>query len=141
MGLVAGRVLVAGEGDGPFLRLDQAISFWGGVDPISGTIADPRHANFGASISGTVLAIPSTVGSSSSSAIMLELLREGTAPAAILLGKADAILSLGAIVGQELGYAGIPILEVPIAELAGFEQGVMLRVTSEGIVARLGRQP
>ena len=57
MGVVAGRVLVAGEGRGPLLRLDQAISFWGGVDPVSGTIADPRHANYGASISGAVLAI------------------------------------------------------------------------------------
>lgn len=136
MGLVAGRVLVAGEGEGPLLRLDQPISFWGGVDPVSGTIADPRHANFGASIEGTVLAVPSAVGSSSSSAIMLELLREGTAPAAILLGTADAILPLGVIVGEELGYAGIPILEMPVGELASFPQGVLLHVSPEGIVTR-----
>ena len=133
MGLVAGRVLVAGEGGGPLLRLDEPISFWGGVDPVSGTVADPRHANFGTSIAGTVLAVPSAVGSSSSSAIMLELLREGTAPAAILLGHADAILSLGVIVGEELGYAGIPILEMPVGELASFPQGVQLRVSPEGI--------
>ena len=138
MGVVAGRVLVAGEGRGPLLRLDQAISFWGGVDPVSGTIADPRHANYGASISGAVLAIASAVGSSSSSAIMLELLREGTAPAAILLGKADAILPLGAIVAQELGYAAIPILEVPVAELASFEQGEPLHVAPDGVVTRAG---
>jgi predicted aconitase with swiveling domain len=118
------------------LRLDQPISFWGGVDPVSGTISDPRHANYGASISGTVLAIASTVGSSSSSAIMLELLREGTAPAAILLGKVDAILSLGVIVGQELGYAGIPILEVPVDDFASFEQGVRLYVAADGAVTQ-----
>ncbi len=134
--MVAGRVLVAGEGWGPLLRLDQPISFWGGVDPVSGTISDPRHVNYGASISGTVLAIASTVGSSSSSAIMLELLREGTAPAAILLGEADAILSLGAIVAQELGYAGIPILEVPVDDLASFEQGVRLHVGADGVVTQ-----
>ena len=138
MDVVAGRVLAAGEGEGPLLRLEQPISLWGGVDPVSGTIADPRHANFGASISGTVLAISSVVGSSSSSAIMLELLRGHTAPAAILLGQADAILSLGVIVGQELGYAGIPILEVPVAELASFEQGSVLHVTREGIVTQAG---
>ena len=101
---------------------------------MSGTIADPRHANFGASITGAVLAISSVVGSSSSSAIMLELLRERAAPAAILLGQADAILSLGVIVGQELGYEGIPILEVPVADLASFEQGALLHVTREGVV-------
>ena len=134
--MVAGRILVTGEGGGPFLRLDQPISFWGGVDPVSGTISDPRHANYGTSISGTVLAIASTVGSSSSSAIMLELLREGTAPAAILLGKADAILSLGVIVGQELGYAGIPILEVPVDDFASFEQGMRLHVAADGAVTQ-----
>ena len=136
--MLTGRVLVAGEGQGPFMRLDQAISFWGGVDPVSGTISDPRHANHGESISGTVLAISSTVGSSSSSAIMLELLREGTAPAAILLGEADAILSLGVIVAQELGYAGIPILEVPVAQMMGFQQGVPVSVGPEGTVTQKG---
>jgi predicted aconitase with swiveling domain len=120
------------------MRLDQAISFWGGVDPVSGTISDPRHTNHGESISGTVLAISSTVGSSSSSAIMLELLREGTAPAAILLGEADAILSLGVIVAQELGYAGIPILEVPVAQMMGFQQGVPVSVGPEGTVTQAG---
>ena len=136
--MLTGRVLVAGEGQGPFMRLDQAISFWGGVDPVSGTISDPRHTNHGESISGTVLAISSTVGSSSSSAIMLELLREGTAPAAILLGEADAILSLGVIVAQELGYAGIPILEVPVAQMMGFQQGVPVSVGPEGTVTQAG---
>ena len=32
---------------------------------------------------------------------MLELLREGTAPAAIVMGRADAILALGAIVARD----------------------------------------
>ena len=67
---------------------------------------------------------------------MLELLREGTAPAAILLGKADAILSLGVIVGLELGYAGIPILEVPVDDFASFEQGMRLHVAADGAVTQ-----
>ena len=100
---VRGRPLIPGEGRGPLLRLTHPISFWGGVDPTSGQIVDPRHPEFGSSITGTVLAIPAAVGSSSSSAIMLELLREGTAPAAILMGKADAILALGGVVGGEVG--------------------------------------
>jgi len=134
--VVAGRVLVAGEGGGPLLRLDHAISFWGGVDPVTGTICDPRHPDFGASITGTVLAIPATVGSSSSSAIMLELLREGTAPAAILLARADAILALGVIVGRELGYNGIPIVEVPVEQLACLEQGAPALVSATGVVTQ-----
>ena len=95
--MVTGRVLVPGEAVGPLLRLRAPISFWGGVDPRTGRVADPRHPDHGRSLAGTVLVVPSAVGSSSSSAIMLELMRNGVAPAAVLMGKADAILALGEI--------------------------------------------
>ena len=122
-----GRVLVAGTGVGPLLRLRAPISFWGGVDPVAGTVADPRHPDHGRSLAGTVLWIPATVGSSSSSAIMLELLREGTAPAAVLLGRADAILALGAVVARELGYPRSPsVLESPLDGLEGLGEGAPL---------------
>ena len=134
MDVVKARVLVAGRGEGPLLRLTHPISFWGGVDPVAGTIVDPRHPQFGASLAGTVLAIPGAVGSSSSSAIMLELLREGTAPSAILMAKADAILALGAVVGREIGYKPIPIGEVSMAELDGVADGVRLEVCEDGEV-------
>ena len=132
--MVAGRPLISGKARGRLLRLDHPISFWGGVDPVSGTIVDPRHPNHGESIAGTVLAIPAAVGSSSSSAIMLELVREGTAPAAILLGKADAILSLGVVVGRELGYATLPIVEVSVADQEGLPAGEIVSVSEDGSV-------
>jgi predicted aconitase with swiveling domain len=65
---------------------------------------------------------------------MLELLREKTAPAAILLGRADAILALGAVVGQELGYDPIPILEVPMEVLGEFPDGGIVDVGRDGSV-------
>jgi len=137
-----GRPLIAGEARGPLLRLTHPISFWGGVDPVRGQIVDPRHPEFEASITGTVLAIPAAVGSSSSSAIMLELLREETAPAAILMGKADAILALGGVVvlalggvvGQELGYAPIPIIEVAPSDLERLPDGASVTVHKDGRV-------
>jgi predicted aconitase with swiveling domain len=134
MVMVTGRPLIPGNASGPLLRLDQPISFWGGVDPKSGAIMDPRHPNHGDSISGTVLAIPAAVGSSSSSAIMLELLREGTAPAAILIGKADAILSLGVIVGRELGYPEISVIELPREAQQRWAQHTVLQVLEDGTV-------
>ena len=80
-----GRSLVGGRASGACLKLTAPISFWGGVDPTTGRIADPRHPEYDLCITGRVLVVPETVGSSSSSAIMLELLRLGTAPAAVLL--------------------------------------------------------
>ena len=126
--MVTGRALVGGAAEGPLLRLTHPISFWGGIDPVAGTVSDPRHPQAGAEIAGRVLAIPRAIGSSSSSAIMLELLREGTAPAAILMGKADAILALGVVVGRELGYAPIPFVEMGMAELEGIPDGRVIRV-------------
>jgi predicted aconitase with swiveling domain len=126
------RVLVPGTGEGPLMRLRAPISFWGGVDPVAGTIADPRHPDHGRSIAGAVLLVPATVGSSSSSAIMLELLREGTAPAAVVLGRADAILALGAVVGQELGYPPIPIVELTPEALGSVAEGATVRIDEDG---------
>lgn len=91
------------------LALTAAISFWGGVDPKTGTIADPRHPEHGIDISGRALLIPATVGSSSASAILLELVYANLAPAAIILHEPDAILLLGLVVAREMG------LRTPIA--------------------------
>lgn len=136
-----GRVLVPGRGEGPLLRLRAPISFWGGVDPLTGRVADPRHPDHGASLSGTVLLVPYAVGSSSSSAIMLELLRNGVAPAAVLMGRADAILALGVVVGRELGYAPIPVVELPPEALEGVAQGSRVRVGEDGTVAPAQASP
>lgn len=132
--MVRGRVLVPGEAEGPLMRLGAPISFWGGVDPATGRIADPRHPDHGRCIVGAVLLVPGAVGSSSSSAVMLELLRGGVAPAAVLMGRADAILALGVVVARELGHATIPVLEAPVESLAGWVEGTRLRIGSDGTV-------
>ena len=127
--MVDGRVLVAAAPvEGPLLRLSAPVSFWGGVDPRTGRISDPRHPDHGRSVAGAVLAVPSAVGSSSSSAIMLELIREGVAPVALLLGRADAIVALGVVVARELGLEPLPVLEVPWPEVESLAQGARLRV-------------
>lgn len=103
-------VLLAGPAaSATALALTAPISFWGGVDPKSGVIVDPRHPEHGQQVSGTVLFVPETVGSSSAAAILLELVHGSRAPAAIVLHEPDAILLLGLIVAKEMGY------ETPIA--------------------------
>jgi predicted aconitase with swiveling domain len=91
------------------MALTAPISFWGGVNPKTGEIADVRHPEYGRSISGRALLIPATVGSSSAGAVLLELVHAGLAPSAIVLHEPDAILLLGLIVAREMGH------ETPIA--------------------------
>jgi len=124
------RVLVAGETVGSVLRLDAPISFWGGVDPADGRIADPRHPDHGTSIAGRVLVLPKTIGSSSSSAIMLELLAADRGPAALILGQSDAILVLGVLVAGEMGYGTIPVLE----GTTDLQTGAQVAITTDGDV-------
>ena len=100
-----GEVLVAGEpSEGHALVLSAPISFWGGIDPATGGIIDPRHPQHGANIAGTVLFLPATIGSSSASAVLMELAYCGNAPAAIVLHQADAILLIGMIAANEMGW-------------------------------------
>jgi uncharacterized protein len=106
------EILFPGCASGPLLRLTEPLSFWGGVDPSTGSITQVRHPQCGLNIAGTVLALPGTIGSSSSSAVLLELIRAGSAPAALLLAEADAILLIGCIVAREMGWAAPPALRV-----------------------------
>ncbi|MGQ3070743.1 MAG: aconitase X swivel domain-containing protein [Ferrovibrionaceae bacterium] len=132
--MIRARVLLPGAGAGPLLRLVEPLSFWGGVDPASGIVTDARHPARGRSIAGTVLALAATRGSSSSSAVLLELIRSGRAPAAIVLGEVDAILSLGVVVAREMGWQTPPVLELPPEMLAALPEG-QRRVDPDGTIA------
>jgi predicted aconitase with swiveling domain len=65
---------------------------------------------------------------------MLELLRERRAPSAILMGKADAILALGVVVGIELGYVPVPIVEVSAEVLGQLADGAYASVEEDGTI-------
>lgn len=100
-----GEILIDGAGvQAEALALTAPISFWGGVNARTGDIADVRHPEFGQSMSGKVVLVPATVGSSSAAAVLLELVHTGRAPAAIVLHEPDAILLLGLIVANEMGH-------------------------------------
>ena len=131
---IQGKPLIEGRATGPVFRLTAPISLWGGVDPLTGTIVDPRHPDHGACVAGRVLAIPVTVGSSSSSAIMLEMLRNHVAPAALLLGTPDAIVTMGVVVARELGYETIPVVLVDGGQLETLENGSEVRVSGTGTI-------
>ena len=107
-----------GAAEGRLLILGKPLSLWGGVDPLSGVVIDPRHPRHGDSVRGRILVMERAIGSSSSSAIMLELLRNGVAPAGIVIAHPDAILVLGILVAQELGHPTIPMLRLGERDIA-----------------------
>lgn len=108
----ASRVLVAGDAEGEVVALTEPLSFWGGFDPSDGRITDVHHPQHGLLLAGKVLVMPSGRGSSSSSSVLAESIRLGTAPLAIVLADADPIVALGAVVAEELYGVTVPVVEL-----------------------------
>ena len=124
MSALSGRVLV----------LDEGLSLWGGMDPATGLLIDARHPQRGASLTGRIVVMPSGRGSSSSASVLAEAVRATTAPAAILLGEPDLILSIGAAVAEELYGVVVPIVVLPADGLSSIEDGAELRIGADGSV-------
>ena len=102
--------LVPGAASGPVLKLDEPLSFWGGLDSAMGTIIDRLHPQRGACVAGRILMMPGGRGSSSGSATLAEALRLGKGPAAILMLERDAIVVVGAMVAGELYGLACPVV-------------------------------
>jgi predicted aconitase with swiveling domain len=103
-------VLVAGEASGDVLASRQMLSFWGGVDPATGTVIDHRHPWRGRSLAGAVVVLPKGKGSSTGSYVLLDSLAAGVAPAGILMSQIDEIIALGVVVHEEFNGRAIPAL-------------------------------
>jgi len=110
---IAGEALTPGQARGTTLVLDEPISFWGGVDENTGRVIDTHHPQSGALVAGTILVLRCGRGSSSSSSVLAECLRNGVGPAAIVLAEPDPILALGALVASELYATEIPVVVLP----------------------------
>lgn len=121
---------------GPALVLDEGLSLWGGMDPATGVLIDARHPQRGASLTGRIVVMPSGRGSSSSASVLAEAVRARTAPAAILLGEPDLILSIGSAVAEELYGVVVPVVVLGADELAWLAQGAEVRIGPDGVVRR-----
>jgi len=129
-----GRVLVAGSGQGAALVLDEPLSFWGGFDAESGRVIEERHPQAGASLAGSVLVMPSSRGSSSSSSVLAQALRRGTGPVAILLAQPDEIIVLGALIPNLLDGSRFPVIELSQADYESIKTGNGMTVGDDGTV-------
>lgn len=130
------KPLIAGAAAGEVLRLVRPLSFWGGVDPATGRIIDRGSDAAGASIAGRVLVLAETRGSSSSSAVMLELIYKELAPAALIVAEPDAILILGALVAGEMNWPTIPVLALSVSDQERLDTGAPIEILADGTIRR-----
>ncbi|MEI9407906.1 aconitase X swivel domain-containing protein [Mesorhizobium salmacidum] len=121
----AGTFQLTGAAEGEALVFSQPLSFWGGIDADTGNIVDRSHPGLGQNVAGRVLIMPSGRGSSSSSSVLAEAIRRGTAPAGILLERPDPILAVGAIVAEFLYGISMPLV---VCDIAGIGSGERIAV-------------
>ena len=130
--VIPGRVLVPGEAHGEALVTTDALSFWGGYDFHTGQIIDRHHPLAGVCARGRILAVPASKGSSTTTAVLLEAVRAGTAPAAILTTGVDAFFALASIVADVMYGKSFPVVALSADDFASLRTGVHLIVERNG---------
>lgn len=122
------KMLIEGVAEGPLLWADTALSFWGGVDPETGIVIDQAHPLHGRGLAGSILAIPSGRGSCTGSAVLMQLIANGKAPAGMVFSQNEEILTLGVIVAEEMYGLSIPIAVISPDMFAGLRGCDRLRI-------------
>lgn len=112
---LADILIQPGELVAPVLYCEEGLSFWGGVDPQTGVIADAHHPQYGQSVGGKVLMMPTSRGSCTGSAVLLGLALAGKAPAALVFREAEDVLTLGAILANVMFGASIAVIRLGAA--------------------------
>jgi len=95
-----GRIIWSGWAKGEALVSNQPISFYGGIDPMTGEIVEKGHELEGKSIAGKILVFPYGKGSTVGSYIILRLKKRGIAPKAMVNIRCEPIIAVGAIIAE-----------------------------------------
>ena len=133
--LISGRPVVQGEATGEALVTADALSFWGGYDFHTGEIIDKHHPLAGVRAAGRILAVPFSKGSSTTTAVLLEAVRAGTAPAAIITTGVDSFFALASIVADVMYAKSFPVIALEPAEFALLQTGMRITIDRIGVVA------
>jgi predicted aconitase/predicted aconitase with swiveling domain len=118
-----GQAIIAGSASGAVLASSEGLSFWGGVDPVTGLVIDAHHPLCGQSIAGKVLVMPTTRGSCSGSGVMLDLALNGIAPAAFVFHEAEDVVTLGAMIAGRMFARPVPVLRLDAEGFAAAAAG------------------
>jgi predicted aconitase with swiveling domain len=127
-------VVAAPRAEGEALVSPEPLSFWGGYDSRTGEIIDRRHPLSGVIAAGRVLVLPGSRGSSTTTAVILDAIRTGTAPAALMTTARDELFALAAIVADEMYGRTIPVLVIQPGEAAAIRTGDHLVIERDGTI-------
>jgi predicted aconitase with swiveling domain len=108
---IKGRGVLGGIAEGEALVSSEQIVWSHGVEPSKGVIDDKKVKLHGQSIKGKVFVYPYGKGSTSSSTWILETIRCGNAPCAIINKETELIITTGFLYGRLLYDKQIPVVD------------------------------
>lgn len=129
------RSILGGTASGPIIATQEALSFWGGVDPATGCVIDVHHPLHGVCITGSILMMPSSRGSCTGSGVLLDLVLTGRAPTALVFSEAEDVLTLGALIASELFGKPLPVLRLEPDAYEALSRDESARITDIAIEA------
>ncbi|MFZ1468097.1 MAG: aconitase X [Paracoccaceae bacterium] len=131
---MSGQSIIPGRASGRILVSDEGLSFWGGVDPLTGVVIDAYHPLHGQSISGRVLVMPTTRGSCSGSGVMLDLALNGIAPAAFVFREHEDVVTLGAMIAGRMFDRPVPVIRLDAQTFAQAAAGHDAELTDTALI-------
>lgn len=131
-----GRVLNKGQVQGEVLLLEEPLSFWGGYDPKTGTILDKQHPQVGQVMTGKIVVMPGTRGSSGTPGVLGESLRLGTGPLGLILNKGDINVAAAAMVVSTLYDKHCPVVELTKDEFSQLTDKQPINISEDGVVTQ-----
>lgn len=138
------RKMVAGEAQGSLLCSQEGLSFWGGVDSASGKVVDAHHPLHQQSLAGKIVMLPTSRGSCTGSGVLLELIQNGNAPAALIFREAESVLTLGALVAHYVFDLSLPVIRLSASEFELLSQQTSAHIQSDRILfegGEIGLEP
>ena len=114
------RYAVSGNVTADVLFSNDPFSFWGGVERETGIVTDKRHGNYGVSMKEKAFVFPFGKGSSGAGTTIMEMVRQGSNPAAIVNITSDPVLLTGPLIAKYfydiLSGRGLKIKSVTVYE-------------------------
>jgi hypothetical protein len=135
--MIRARVLNAGAAGGETLILTEALSFWGGFDPLTGKIIDARHPQRGICITGRIVLLRESRGSGTAPGALAEAIRRGTAPSGIILIGPDVNLAIGAAVAARLYDRQCPVLSVAENDYRVLSEWRAIKIDRSGVLSQI----
>lgn len=129
------QIILPGLAQGAILACREPISFWGGVDPATGRVIDVHHPLAGQSLVGRILVIPGTRGSCTGSGVLLDMVLNGRAPAALVFAEPEDVVTLGAMVAAGMFGKTLPVLRLTQDAFDALSAAQSARIDESGIVA------